>query len=171
MRSINKFSFITLAMILLMAGTTFGLEASYQTKEESPPAATSEDIQNKWNPSGLVENLMHDLQIVIQKERIATLSEVDKERKATLVYLTQERLAATEDLRSELTRLIETLVSERQATLVEIEAIGDRLVDRSLDSGKQLIDHFLLRLIQLVVVTGVLAAAIIFTVIRIRAKR
>jgi len=155
MLSINKFGLSILTVNLLMTGISYGIETSSESKSAPPPAVTSEVSQHKSNPSGFVEKIEYNLQQAIREERIATLSELDKERRATLIYMTHERLAATEDLRSELNRLTETLVSERQATLVEIEAIGDRLINSALVRSKSLIDHFFVRLLQLIIFIGV----------------
>jgi len=85
--------------------------------------------------------------------------------------MTHERLAATEDLKSELNWLTETLISERQATIAELEAIGDRLVSSALVRSKSLIDHFFIRLFQLIIFIGVVTAVSVLIVKRGHAKK
>ena len=165
-----RFFVLTLTVNLLMAGISYGTAASPESEGAPPPAVTSEVPEPESNPSGFIEKMEYDVQQAIRKERIATLSELDKERRATLVYMTHERLAATEDLKSALNQLSETLVSERQATLVELEAIGDRIVSRALVRSKSLIDHFFLRLLQLIIFIGLVCAVTIFIVTRGHAK-
>lgn len=156
---------LTLTVNLLVTVISYAVEASPDSMGAPPPAATSDVSQPESNPSGFIGKMEYDLKQAIREERMATLSELDKERRATLVYMTHERLAATEDLKSALNRLSETLVSERQATLVELEAIGDRIVSRSLDRSKSLIDHFFVRLFQLIIFIG-LASAVIFFIVK-----
>ena len=155
MRFKNKCGFFILAFILLIAGVGHSSETPSESTDAPAPAATEETTQHAPNPSGFIEKMEYNLQKAIREERIATLAELNKERRATLFYMTHERLAATEDLRSELNRLTATLISERQAILAEMEVIGDRLVGQALDRSKSLIDHFFVRLLQLLVFAGV----------------
>jgi hypothetical protein len=69
-------------------------------------------------------------------DRLASVAEatpgmVARERDATLAAVHAERLAATNDLRAERAAVLDAVREERIATLREIEAIAQRLVDRS----------------------------------------
>lgn len=71
-------------------------------------------------------------------DRLASVAEttpgiVANEREATLSALHAERLAAMNDLRAERSVVVDAVREERIATLREIEAIAQRLVDRSAD--------------------------------------
>ena len=91
---------------------------------------------------------MGELQEIVRRERVATLSEIDKERQATLHYMTQERVAVMEDIRNELRRITEILQAERQKTMLDIDTIGNRIAENTVLLSKQLIDHFFIRLVQ-----------------------
>lgn len=71
-------------------------------------------------------------------DRLASAAEaipgvVANEREATLGAVRAERLAAVNDLRAERSVVLDAVREERIATLREIEAIAQRLVDRSAD--------------------------------------
>ena len=166
-----KYGFFILAFVLLNSGVGHSSETRPESTDASEPAVTEETVQHAPNPSGFIEKMEYNLQKAIREERIATLAELNKERRATLFYMTHERLAATEDLRSELNRLTETLLSERQAILAEMEAIGDRLVGQALNRSKSLIDHFFMRLLQLLVFLGVAGCGVLLVFKRSYQKR
>jgi hypothetical protein len=105
----------------------------------------------------------------LTKERVAALLEIDNERKATLDYLSRERGVVVEELRAELNRVIEVLLSERRATMLELEVVGNRLVEGALLDSERLVDHFFIRLLQLLVLIGLVlgvAAVIIYSIMR-----
>lgn len=171
MSLIRKCSSFILSISFLMTGISYGIETYPESKNSSHPTVITEVPQQKPNPSGFMEKMEDNIHQAIREERVATLSEIDKERKATLVYLTHERLAVTEDLKTELNRLTEKLVSERKATLAEMEAISDRLFGRALVRSKSLIDHFFVRLLQLIIFIGVAEIVIFFIFFKSHTKR
>lgn len=100
--------------------------ASGNNTEKTPEGESTEDS----DPSGFVEGIGEQLHQVARKERIATLAGVDKQRRETLVYLTRER----------------------RMTMIALEAVGNRIAENTLRRSEQLIDHFFVRAMQLLVV-------------------
>jgi hypothetical protein len=113
----------------------------------------------------------------LKQERVATLASIDQQRIETLNYLTRERMAAVEDLTSLQRAITEMLQSERElvltsidsqrkALLIDVESAGNRIVENALQQGRQVIDHFFTRLVQLLVVFllvgGVVVALIVY---------
>ena len=116
----------------------------------------------------------------IRKERIAILADIERQRNETLAYVTRERTAVTDDLKS-LRQVIEEIIAQerqmvlqaidtqRVQTLLELEAVGNRIVARSLAQSKQVIDHFFLRLVQ--VLGGLLIIGVLLALILIRTRK
>ena len=127
-------------------------------------------------------------------DRLAAVAEaapelVARERAAALEAVSAERLAATEDLRGERRAVLDAVRQERIATLQEVEAIAQRLVDRSsgplreavradltesiesvermrkrlIDDAEvslnRVVDHAFVRALQLLLIAAALAAA------------
>jgi hypothetical protein len=109
----------------------------------------------------------------VTQERLAVLLEIENLHKATLDYVTGERKAVMEKLIAELTRITDLLTAERRTTMLELEVIGNRIVEGALQRSERLIDHIFIRLSQLlmVVVVGLsIIAWIIFRVFVSRSK-
>ena len=118
---------------------------------------------------------------VIREERVATLREIDterketlayltQERKVTLAYLTQERKAVVEELEKKINRIADLLQSERRATMVEMEAIGNRITENAILKSEKLIDHFFIRVFQFALILILFVSILGFIIFRIVAK-
>ena len=154
----------------LLASVCYGIDKKEEatTKKGSSKTSTTSVNNVKKDSGSELEQTppqfgvipVDQLHEAFRKERIETLSEIDKERNATLVYLTQERRAVMETLKTELNRITMILKSEREATMVDME-----------ETGKRIIDHFFVRVLQLVMI--IITAFIIlgFIIFRIIAKR
>lgn len=116
------------------------------------------ELEQTPPPFGVIP--VDQLHEAFREERIKTLLEIDKERKATLVYLTQERRAVMEALKTELNRIAELLKSERETTMVEMEETGNRIID-----------HFFVRVLELVMTIIIVFIILGFIIFRIIAKR
>jgi hypothetical protein len=114
---------------------------------------------------------MGQIHRIVQEERIKTLKEIDKERKETLAYLTQERQAAVDQLEKELKRITDLLQSERRMTMVEMEAMGNRVAENAILKSEKLIDHFFIRAFQFVLICLFVCGLIGFIVFRTIAKK
>ena len=170
--------------------STEAADLSRNTAGEQP---TGEESENDSDPSGFFPiEAIHEM---IREERNRTLIEVDKDIRALLEHVTQERLAVIleienlhketltyltgerntimEQLITELNRITNLLVAERRTTMLELEVVGNRIVEGGLQSSERLIDHFFIRLSQLllVVVVGLsIIAWIIFGVFVSRSR-
>jgi len=116
----------------------------------------------------------------LRDERIGVLKDIDRQRIETLIYLTKERLAATSDMRSMQSVLMDLMSKERAAVMgsideqrialfAEIESIGIRMVETAQQQSKNVIDHFFIRLFQLVAV--IVFGGFIVAFILLRLKR
>ncbi len=92
-----------------------------------------DDLAQGIDPKGLIADVDR---VTRAADRIATVAEgvpdlAARERAAALDAVRAERLAATRDLQGERRAVVEAIRQERIATLEEVEAIAQRLLDRS----------------------------------------
>jgi hypothetical protein len=131
---------------------------------------------------------LEELDVLVASERATVLEAVRLERlevqqfadetlTRTLEHLTQERLAILEAAQAERVAVlqaihqeridtIQVLQQERELILAEMNGMADGLADRSLDIMDRAIDHFFLRLIQILAV--LLAVAVVVTLVALR---
>lgn len=107
----------------------------------------------------------------LSEERLIILLEMENMRKATLDYLTGERKSAMEQLIAELSRITDLLVAERQTTMLELEVAGNRIVEGALQKSERLIDHFFIRLSQLLLVVALGLGIISLIIFRVHSRR
>jgi len=107
----------------------------------------------------------------LQQERITLIANVDQQRIDTLVYLTRERTAtiealrsaqqdATEVLQSEREVILTSIETQRKALMADIEGTSNRIVQKSLRQSKKVVDHFFMRVLQLMALLFLLGMAI-----------
>jgi len=173
----HRISAIFLILMLLMVSTAYGQNTQSETSNTPDTLeqyTLSEDGSQK-EPEGEPEisggffpiGQMHK---VIREERAATLGEINKQRQATLAYLIKERQAVLDALLSELKRVTDLLQSERHLTMVEMEAIGNRIAENAILKSEKLIDHFFIRAFQFVLIIFLFVCIIGFIIFRIVAK-
>lgn len=121
-----------------------------QTASDDSAAKQSPD-EDKSEGTGFGLFPMDSLHEIIRQEREVALSEVDNERKDTLAYLSQERQTVVEALTTETHRITELLQAERQTTMLELEVMGNRMIQNAISDSKALIDHLILRIIELAI--------------------
>ncbi len=161
-----------------------------------------DDLAQGIDPKGLIADLDR---VTRAADRIATVAEgvpelVAHERTAALDAVRAERLAATRDLQGERRAVVDAVHQERIATLQEVEAIAQRLLDRSsgpLDSAvrkdleglvraveamrtrlmddigvtlKRVVDHAFLRAIQLLLIAAALGVVGLVVYARFRRR-
>lgn len=115
-----------------------------------------------------------DLEAVLEhlsEERMAILKEMENMREATLDYLTGERKEVVEKLITELSRITELMVAERKTTMLELEVAGNRIVEGAMQRSERLIDHFFIRLSQLLLVVAIILGIISLVVFRVLSSR
>ena len=165
---IHKAAITAIIALLLLTGT--GYSAESKTNDAQPKSGGSTAIgSEKKDENALPWGLMDGMQKIVREERIEALSEIDKERQATLAYLTEERKAVME----ELNRTTETLLKERRDTMVEMEIMGNRIVENAMIQSKGLIDHFFIRMLQLMGVTvfGLCVIGLVYYLVREKHKK
>lgn len=107
----------------------------------------------------------------LSEERLAILLEMESMRKATLDYLTGERKGVMEHLIAEVSQIKDLLVAERKTTMLELEVAGNRIVEGALQRSERLIDHFFIRLSQLLLVVALVLGIISWFIFRFISKR
>lgn len=132
---------IVFISLICWSGISYGQETETPDSAKTLAAPIPADDRSKktsddestdfFDSKGLVEKFGDEL----QEERIAALKDINRQRRETLEYLTQER----------------------KAIMTDVEAIGDRIVSKSISESERLIDHLLIRILQ---VAGVLILAI-----------
>jgi len=147
--------------ILEKSDTPMSVPAPKISSEEAGSSSEG-DQRDTSTYSGLMSGFAKQLHQIIDEERIKMMSEIDKERQETQLFLTQERLVATEDVSRGVSRVLESLSVERIAILNELEAMGNRISEQTINDGKQLVDHFFVRLVQFTIVFSLLAGLIAF---------
>ena len=129
-------------------------KVSDKTSTPSGDSATSEPSSETKKSSKSPSLISYDkLHKVLREERTGFSLDIDKQRKETHAYLTQERRVILDELKSELRRITELIESERAATMVEMEEIGNSVADNAILNSKQLIDYLFYRMMQFAAVT------------------
>lgn len=108
--------------------------SSTQNDEKNGEEDSEDGSTGLFDAKGMVQKIGDEL----QEERIAALKEINRQRQETLTYLTQER----------------------EVTLMEMEKVGDRIVSNAISKSEQLIDHFIIRFLQ-VAALAILAVCIV----------
>lgn len=151
------------------------------SEEEEPPSSFFPiEAMHKMireEREAIILTVEKDLEAVFEhltQERLAVLLEMENMRNATLGYLTGERTEVMEQLIAELNRITDLLVAERQTTLLELEVAGNRMTEGALKRSERLVDHFFIRLSQLLLTVALvlgIAALIVFRVLTHRKRQ
>jgi len=100
----------------------------------------------------------------LHRERIEFLADIDRERRDTLAHLVREREAVMGEFRmllaAEREAALKSLDETSEKLLMAAEAAGGRLTVTALEGSKQVVDHFMLRLAQLLASAILLSALI-----------
>lgn len=105
-------------------------------------------------------------QSFLREERVQAFDSLNQERIETLADLRRERLAATEDLRKERQIMLAALDSGEQALMRDVNAAAAKMLADSDIQARGLIDHFFLRAFELIVITLVLCALVVWFFLR-----
>ena len=127
------------------------------------PSAVIADIP------AMVEETKGELEVVVARERAVVLRELERQMGDVFEFLTRERIAVVEELGQEreivlaavgMERdvVLEALRAERAAALEDVELVAARLMDQADGRIQRAIDHFFVRLAQLLAVVAVLGA-------------
>lgn len=169
---------IIVVLSLFMVSVAYGKDSNLATTTETNSSNGSgisaehskKDSDGKPPESGGILS-MGTLHMVIEEDRTDVLSKIDKQRNATLAYFTKERLAVTGELEKELNRVADLLQSERRETMVEMEAIGNRIVENAIIRSERLIDHFFIRAIQMALIVILIFGLTGVVIFRMVAKK
>lgn len=105
-------------------------------------------------------------QSFLSEERVQAFDSLNQQRIETIADLRRERLAATEDLRKERQIMLNALSSEEQALMRDVNAAAAKMLADSAIQARGLIDHFFLRAFELVLVTLILCALVVWLFLR-----
>jgi hypothetical protein len=125
-------------------------QAEYLINEKLQGAEVDKALDNLTRITNMIEQspeLIHNLQT-------STLTEITKERMAVLVAIQQERLAVLKEINSQRLQTIDKLDNMMVDMSREILA-------QTTESAQSIVDHFIWRLAQLLLVGGVLVVAVI----------
>ncbi len=117
----------------------------------------------------------------LRQERNETLVDIDRQRIDTLNYLTRERMEAVENLnalqydlvknlRTEKEAVLELIIEQRKALLIETENAGNRMIQNSMRQSKDVIDHLFVRIAQFSAAI-ILLGGLIFAAVKLGLKR
>lgn len=163
---------MSILLILFFVSVCFAEELKVETSTLSENSAVEDpSIEPEKSSGSSMFFPIDELHEVIRKERIAALLEIDEQRKTTLVYLTQERIAVVEELKAELERITDLLVAERRAMMLEMGATGNLIAENALLKSERLIDHFFVRMLQIMAVMSVAVILLGFFIFRMVDKR
>jgi hypothetical protein len=138
-----------------MANTSTGIDQLPALVEQTRQAARSD-----------IEGQRVAAQAFLHEERVQTLDTVHQERVETVAALRSERLAATEDFRGERREAFAALQDQEQTAIRDINAISEKAIQDVDTRSRKLIDHFFLRVLQLVLFTLLLASLCTWVLLR-----
>jgi len=113
-----------------------------------------------------VEGQRLALQDFLRQERLETLTALQQERIATLEALRGERLAATGDLRGERQVVLQALRNHEEEIMNDLDTLSSRSIQDLDDRARRLIDHFFLRLLELMLLTLILCSVVAWVLLR-----
>lgn len=125
-------------------------QAEYLINEKLQGDEIDKALDNLTRITNMIEQspeLIHDLQS-------STLTELSKERAAILVAIHQERLAVLQEINSQRLQTIDKLESM-------MVGMSKEVLVQTTESAQSIVDHFIWRLAQLLLVGGVLVVAVI----------
>lgn len=111
---------------------------------------------------GQVVNIAEKTPQLIENEHISLMIEMDRQRIATMAQLTNERLAVLEMIQEERIAVIDALREERIATMKAFGNMTAKAIEESTSQMKALMDHFFLRLIQILAILVLLGFIALF---------
>jgi hypothetical protein len=142
------------------------VELGSQLEQMMPILSQAPDLMVRERDAVLAA-LARERTIVLEalhRERIEFLADIDRERRDTLAHLVREREAVMGEFRmllaAEREAALKSLDETSEKLLMAAEAAGGRLTVTALEGSKQVVDHFILRLAQLLASAILLLALI-----------
>ena len=143
------------------------LERITQVVEDMPELVSSERGE-------VLKVLRAELDKAIEafrRERLETLAFVRDERLETLGFVREERMALSGLFSEQVSQMLKALSQERTVILAETEEMRTRLVKDLAKQSRALIDHFVLRLAQLVGAVLVVLGFFLIVVLRFMRRK
>jgi hypothetical protein len=109
----------------------------------------------------LIQNERIALLKEINRQRIASMNDLTHERIAILDMMQAERIAVIEELRKERIAIMADVRKERIETMKDIENLATSTLSETSVHMKEVVDHFFLRLIQVLAVLVVLGFVVL----------
>jgi hypothetical protein len=113
-----------------------------------------------------IEGQRLEAQSFLRQERLETLDALDQTRIDTMADINKERLSATADLRQERKIVLDALHQEQVAVMNEVRAAGDKALQDFDGKARGLIDHFFVRVLELVLLAVVLSSIVAWILLR-----
>jgi hypothetical protein len=107
-----------------------------------------------------VLNQLDSLVWVIERERTAVLSDLDRQRVETLSALTAERIAVLDAVDAQFAAMLATLSAERAMIMASADSITDGKLESAVVGLKDVADHVFWRALQLLAIAAVLALVV-----------
>ena len=105
-------------------------------------------------------------QAFLRQERLETLDVLRRERIETVAAMRGERLAATADLRGERQLVLNAIHDDQQEVMYKLQAMSDKAVQDMDSKGRGLIDHFVVRTLELMLLAFVLCSLAMWLLVR-----
>jgi hypothetical protein len=102
----------------------------------------------------------------LHAERLGVAGDLHKERLGVTGDLHAERLAATADLRGERQKVLNALSSQEEAIVGDMRATSDKEIQTLHTKGRDLIDHFFLRALELMLLALALFSFVAWILLR-----
>ncbi len=165
---------ITVYMSLIPRETRWQAELLLeQVREDSATQAFLGDVASVDQSVQEIETYIADIRRIfvgidalITEQRLAAMREVHAELMAVLDRITEERKAVMAGIEQERTAVMDAIDAERVAVMEETDALSQARLQEAMDGARAMIDHFFLRLVQLLL--AILVLAIVGWVILVR---
>ena len=118
-----------------------------------------------------IEGQRLSTQAFLREERLQTLDALQQERIATVAAMRGERLAATADLRGERQVVLDAIRNDEVAVMNDLRTMSGKAVQDLDARGRNLIDHFFLRALELMLLTLVLLSLVAWILLRRFSRR
>jgi len=105
-------------------------------------------------------------QAFLSEQRLQTLDALQQQRIATIAAFRSERLAATADMRRERQVVLDAIRNDELAALTDVQGISEKGIQEADARGRDLIDHFFVRTLELMLLAFVLCSLVAWVWLR-----
>jgi len=105
-------------------------------------------------------------QAFLNEQRLQTLDALQQQRIATIAAFRSERLAATADMRRERQVVLDAIRNDELAALTDVQGISEKGIQEADSRVRDLIDHFFVRTLELMLLAFVLCSRVAWVWLR-----